>query len=61
MIEQHQHLAQKAADIATIASGSIAVTSSITQVNEYLQAAAYVVAIVSGLAAAWYHLRNRKK
>jgi hypothetical protein len=56
-----QHLAQKAADIGTAASGGIAIATSVAQVNEYLQAAAYLVAIVSGLAAAWYHLRNRKK
>lgn len=34
---------------------------NIATVNLWLQAAAFLVAIISGLCASWYYISNRKK
>lgn len=60
-------IAERIAAAATV--GSAGVTTgitvvdrlSITTVNEYLQAGAFVVAIISGLAATLYYVRKLPK
>ena len=54
-----QALADRLAVVGTIGSGTFTVGASIMHnLNEYLQAGAFVVAIVSGLAATFYYIRR---
>ena len=51
----------KIAATATVAGGTVTAYVSIEVVNEYLQAGAFLVAIMSGIAATIYYLSKRKK
>lgn len=52
----------RAADTAAAASGAATIVgASIGQINQYLQAAAYIVAMVSGICAAYYYIRKAHK
>ena len=54
-----QVLHDRAADVAAATSGaSFGVGMTIGQLNQYLQAAAFVVAIISGLCAARYYIKR---
>lgn len=51
----------RAADVGAGVSAAAAATGlTIGQINQYLQAAAFVVAIISGLCAAWYYIRKSR-
>jgi hypothetical protein len=54
-------IAERIAAGATGTSVATAVGFSIAAVNEYLQAGAFIVAIISGLAATLYYLRKLPK
>lgn len=58
-------IADRVADAAVgVSVGSTAGTAlvvNIATVNQWLQAAAFLVAIISGLCASWYYISNRKK
>lgn len=54
-----QQLADRAADGAAVLSGGAFLFGlTIGELNQYLQAAAYCVAIISGLCAAYYYIRK---
>lgn len=57
MSVQHQ-VADRVADAAGAAGVLVPAVATIAQVNEYLQAGAFVVGIVSGLCAAYYYIRK---
>lgn len=44
-----------------LSAGCVATGLTIGQVNQYLQAAAFVVAIISGSCAAYYYLTRAKR
>lgn len=49
----------RVADTAAATSGgAILFGMTIAQINQYLQAGAFIVAIVSGSCAAWYYIRK---
>jgi hypothetical protein len=51
----------RVADAATLVSGGcVAVGITIGEINQYLQAAAFLVAIVSGSCAAFYYVRRAR-
>jgi hypothetical protein len=54
--EEHPHMAERAAAVATALSGVTYVGATIAEVNQYLQAGAFVVAMISGLCAAVYYI-----
>lgn len=56
-----QHVQDRVVDVAAATPAAVAVGMNIVQVNQYLQAAAYIVAILSGLCAAYYYLRKANK
>jgi hypothetical protein len=51
----------KAFGTLAFSAGAVTVGVSIAEVNQYLQAGAFIVAIISGLAATVYYLRKHKK
>jgi hypothetical protein len=56
MLQQvHNHVADT---YAMVCGGSLLFGLSISQLNEYLQAGAFIVAIVSGSCAAYYYLKR---
>lgn len=58
---QHQ-IPERAADIAAATSGATALFGlTIGELNQYLQAGAFIVAIISGLCAAFYYIRKSRK
>lgn len=53
--------ADRVADSATaVSGGAILFGMTIAQINQYLQAGAFIVAIVSGSCAAWYYIRKAR-
>jgi hypothetical protein len=44
-----------------ISAGGAVVGTTIGQVNQYLQAGAYTVAMISGLCAAYYYVRKARR
>lgn len=52
---------ERAADVAAGVSGVCAGSTWLITTNEVLQVVASVVAIIAGLAAAWYHIKNARK
>jgi hypothetical protein len=56
-----QHVADRVAGTAAASASALTLGVSIATVNEYLQAAAFLVAIISGLAATLYYLRKLPK
>lgn len=58
-------IADRVADAAVgVSVGSTTATAlvvNIATVNQWLQAVAFLVAIISGLCASWYYISNRKK
>jgi hypothetical protein len=56
-----QHIQDRAVDTLAVTPAVVAVSFNIVQVNQYLQAAAYIVAILSSLCAAYYYLRKANK
>lgn len=60
-----EQMADRVADAATglAVGGTVGATVAvnITVINQWLQAGAFTVAIISGLCAAWYYLSNRKR
>jgi hypothetical protein len=56
-----QHVADRVAGTATAGASVLTLGVSIATVNEYLQAGAFLVAIISGLAATLYYLRKLPK
>lgn len=57
MNAQHQ-IADRVADAAGTAGVLIPAVATIAQVNDYLQAGAFVVGIISGLCAAYYYVKK---
>jgi len=57
-IEEHPQMAERAAAVATALSGVTYVGATIADVNQYLQAGAFIVAMISGLCAALYYIRK---
>lgn len=53
-----QHIQDRVVDVAATAPTVIAIGFNIVKVDQYLQAASYIVAIISGLCAAYYYLRK---
>ena len=57
-----EQVAQKIAGVGVATAGGATLFGfSMAEVNEYLQAAAFLVAIISGTAAAIYYFTHRKK
>lgn len=53
------NLHEQAADAATAVCGlSFLAGCTIAQINQYLQAGAFIVAMISGACAAYYYLRK---
>lgn len=46
------------ADVTAASSITLATTAWVVELNEYMQLAATCVAIVAGLAAAWWHIEK---
>lgn len=57
---QVQQVADRAVDTLALGGvgGGITVGLTIGQLNQYLQAGAFIVAMISGLCAAWYYIRK---
>jgi hypothetical protein len=49
---------QTTADVGAVSSVGVAAVTWITELNAFLQLGATAVAIVAGLAAAWYHIEK---
>lgn len=49
------------ADIGAGSSVAIPVGFTVAQLNEYLQAGAFIVAMISGLCAAYYYWKKSRK
>ena len=62
MIRKHmsEPMIQKAADGAAAGSAFLAGAAWIADVEPYITAAAGIVAIIAGLAAAWYHVERAR-
>jgi len=56
-----QHIQDRVVDAAAVTPAVVAVSFNIVQVNQYLQAGAYIVAILSGLCAAYYYWRKANR
>lgn len=52
---------ERAADVAAATSAACAGSTWLITTNEVLQVLASAVAIIAGLAAAWYHIKNARK
>lgn len=46
---------------AALSAGCVAVGITIGEINQYLQAVAFIVAIVSGSCAAYYYVRRARR
>lgn len=53
-------ITDRAADAALATTVALPTTAAIALVNEYLQAAAFIVAIVSGISATVYYIRKAR-
>ena len=57
-----QHISDRIADTgAAVSAGCVAIGFSIGEVNQYLQAAAFIVAVISGSCAAYYYIRKARQ
>lgn len=51
----------RVADVGAAGAAVIPPVTIISQVNEYLQAASFIVAIISGVCAGWYYWKKSRK
>jgi len=57
-----QHVQDRVADTAAAtASGSLVFGMTIGQINQYLQAGAFLVSIITGIFAIRYYIRRSRK
>lgn len=58
VFEDHPHLGERMAGAATVVTGATFLGASIAHINEFLQAGAFIVAMLSGGAATAYYVKR---